>query len=91
MLIRWFILRLCATRAELRLVLRTFRALRDRDPSGTTTRLTDDRRITRRPRLALLLAVLFVHAERPQLFAAAVLMVPAVTILLVIRLVQIVL
>jgi hypothetical protein len=91
MLIRWILLNLCRTRAELRIVLRTVRSYVE-DHAGSGSRaVTKDRRINRSFRMSLAVAALIVYRERPQLFALAVLSMPVVVILLCVRLVAFVL
>ena len=89
MLLRWLICRLCTTSAELRVVLyavqqyrlRSRVPLEERDPHWTF-----DRRITRSVRLSLLVGLLVVHVESPQVFAAAWIALPLALLLALLRL-----
>ncbi|REE18230.1 hypothetical protein B0G71_1228 [Paraburkholderia sp. BL27I4N3] len=89
MLLRWLIRHLCTTPAELRVVLHAIREYQlrsvipfdQRDPGWTF-----DRRITRSVRLSLLVGLLVVHAENPQVFAAAWIALPLALLLGLLRL-----
>lgn len=89
MLLRWLIRRLCTTPGELRVVLyavqqyrlRSRAPLEERDPQWTF-----DRRITRSVRLSLLVGLLVVHVESPQVFAAAWIALPLALLLTLLRL-----
>ncbi|MFL9996260.1 hypothetical protein PQR34_34710 [Paraburkholderia sediminicola] len=89
MLLRWLIRHLCATPAELRVVLYALQQYRlhnrvpieERDP-----RWSFDRRITRSLRLSLLVGLLVVHVESPQVFAAAWIALPLALLLALLRL-----
>ncbi|MGF6976120.1 hypothetical protein QFZ94_004570 [Paraburkholderia sp. JPY465] len=89
MLLRWLIRHLCATPAELRVVLHALQQYRlhsrvpfeERDPHWSF-----DRRITRSARLSLLVGLLVVHVESPQVFAAAWIALPLALLLALLRL-----
>ncbi|WP_288829545.1 hypothetical protein [uncultured Paraburkholderia sp.] len=89
MLLRWLIRRLCATPSELRVVLHALQQYRhrsrvpfeERDPHWSF-----DRRITRSVRLSLLVGLLVVHIESPQVFAAAWIALPLALLLALLRL-----
>ncbi|MGF6749742.1 hypothetical protein OKW36_005402 [Paraburkholderia sp. MM5482-R1] len=89
MLLRWLVRHLCTTPAELRVVLHAIREYRlrsvipfdQRDPGWTF-----DQRITRSVRLSLLVGLLVVHAENPQVFAAAWIALPLALLLGLLRL-----
>ena len=89
MLLRWLILHLCVTRAEIRLVLRTVSVPHVHHvpdlalaKQGKGTARPVDRRVARSFRLALLAAVLMVHADNPRLVAGALVALPAAMLLL---------
>jgi hypothetical protein len=81
MFIRWILLNLCRSRAELRLVFRTVRRYAAAGADDRDNGITRDRRINRSWRLSMVVAVLIVYGERPQLFAVALLSVPVVIVL----------
>ncbi|NIF54841.1 hypothetical protein [Burkholderia sp. Ax-1724] len=89
MLLRWLIRHLCTTPAELRVVLHALHQYRlrilvpfgERDPHWSF-----DRRITRSVRLSLLVGLLVVHVESPQVFAAAWIALPLALLLALLRL-----
>lgn len=86
MLLRWIILHVCITRAELKLVLRAVADQHEcEQATGDARKARIDKRIGRSARLAFLMGVLTVHAENPRLVAAAVVAVPMATMLLVLR------
>lgn len=78
MLLRWLILRLCASRPEIRLVLRTMRQYREHlNALGLSEPFRiGDRRIVRRRRLSMLVGVLMVHVQNPALVAMSLWAVP---------------
>ncbi|WP_440130248.1 hypothetical protein [Trinickia symbiotica] len=80
---RWLILHLCVTRAEVRLVLRALsRRYQARLEPREVQPGTLDKRITRNFRLALLIGLLTVHAENPRLAASAIVVLPVAIVLL---------
>lgn len=89
MLLRWLICRLCTTPGELRVVLHAVQQYRlrcrapleERDPHWMF-----DRRITRSVRLSLLVGLLVLHVESPQVFAAAWIALPLALLLTLLRL-----
>ncbi|MDR5646447.1 hypothetical protein [Burkholderia cenocepacia] len=89
MLLRWLIRHLCTTPDELRLVLHALQQYRlrsrvpfeERDPHWTF-----DRRITRSVRLSLLVGLLVVHVESPNVFAAAWIALPLALLLALLQL-----
>ncbi|MFP3562920.1 hypothetical protein [Paraburkholderia sp. SIMBA_030] len=88
MLLRWLIRNLCATSAELRVVLHAVRAYRLRSLNPSNERNPDwafDRRITRSVRLSLLVGLLVVHEESPHAFAAAWIALPLALLLALLR------
>jgi hypothetical protein len=86
-LLRWLILHLCATRGEIRLVLRMVTASNRTPADGSDAAIRPAvRRGIRRLRLALLAGVLMVHAENPRLVAGALIVLPIATLLLNLRL-----
>ncbi|KVD99674.1 hypothetical protein WI91_02460 [Burkholderia vietnamiensis] len=91
MFIRWILLNLCRSRAELRLVLRAVQRQAEDSADDRSKKFGKDRRINRSFRLSMAVAALIVYRERPQLFALALLSVPVVMILLCVRLVVFVL
>lgn len=89
MLLRWLIRSLCATPAELRVVLHAVHAYRLRGMNASDKRNPDwtfDRRITRSVRLSLLVGLLVVRAESPHVFAAAWIALPMALLLALLRL-----
>ncbi|TAM48867.1 MAG: hypothetical protein EPN57_27010 [Paraburkholderia sp.] len=86
MLLRWLILHVCVTHAELKLVMRVVADHgRFAHATGDAKKAKLDKRIARNARLAFLVGVLTVHAENPRLVAAAVVAVPTATVLLALR------
>ena len=87
MLLRWLILHLAATRAEIRLVLRALRTRvfekGEHGHHGDTRSIKLEKRIARSPRLALLMGILTVHAENPRLVASAIVVLPTAIVLFV--------
>ncbi|MFM0307760.1 hypothetical protein P0D71_08160 [Paraburkholderia sp. RL17-383-BIF-A] len=89
MLLRWLICRLCTTPGELRVVLYAVQQYRLRSrllPEERDAHWTFDRRITRSVRLSLLVGLLVVHVESPQVFAAAWIALPLALLLALLRL-----
>ncbi|WP_126227745.1 hypothetical protein [Burkholderia ambifaria] len=89
MLLRWMIRRLCTTPAELRVVLHALQQYRQRSQASSgehDPQWSFDRRITRSVRLSLLVGLLVVHVESPQVFAAAWIALPLALLLALLRL-----
>lgn len=87
MFVRWIILKFCRTQGDLRVVLRTVRRYVESHNDGIKRGISKDRRVNRSWRLSIAFAFLIVYAERPQLFALALLSVPVIAVLLCIRLI----
>ena len=91
MLLRYLILRLCKSRAEIRIVLREVIThhiqLIEFNQGMTHVHRQPDKRITRSVRLSMLCGLLMLHVESPHLFSSALMVVPLATLLLLFRIV----
>lgn len=85
MIVRWLLLHLCASKSEIRILLRTLEESFDED--GNFLKVKVGKRIARSLRLSLMWSFLTLSSTSPSLLSAGLLSLVAFVVIAVIRLV----